>query len=192
MRRCLGVLGTVLLIVSAGNSLKADLGSARSAYEQGDYATALDEFRRLAEKGNPEAQFYLGSMYRKSHGVPTDNAEAVKWFYLAAREGHAKAQFNLGFMYYNGLGVEQNRSEALKWYRLAATKGDPWAQNNLGLMYRDGRRADRDYVEAYKWLSLAAAQGFVLARKNRDDLASEMTAGQIDEAEKMAESFEPK
>ena len=128
----------------------------------------------------------------RATACPPDNAEAVKWFYLAAREGHAKAQFNLGFMYYNGLGVEQNRSEALKWYRLAATKGDPWAQNNLGLMYRDGRRADRDYVEAYKWLSLAAAQGFVLARKNRDDLASEMTAGQIDEAEKMAESFEPK
>jgi uncharacterized protein len=34
-----------------------------AAYKRGDYDTALQLFRPLANPGNPSAQFYLGSMY---------------------------------------------------------------------------------------------------------------------------------
>jgi uncharacterized protein len=35
----------------------------QAAYQIGDYATALEIFRSLAEQGNASAQFNLGVMY---------------------------------------------------------------------------------------------------------------------------------
>ncbi len=55
-----------------------------TAYQRGDYATALREFRRLAEQGDAEAQFNLGSMYYHGYGVPQDYVQAHMWYKLAA------------------------------------------------------------------------------------------------------------
>ena len=49
-----------------------------TAYNAGDYATALREWRPLAEQGNADAQYNLGMMYDEGEGVPQDDAEAVK------------------------------------------------------------------------------------------------------------------
>src|SRR5207244_1543580 len=40
----------------------ADLAAGRRAFREGDYATALREFRTLVGEGNSEAQFFLGVM----------------------------------------------------------------------------------------------------------------------------------
>ena len=80
----------------------------------------FEELLRLAEQGDAKAQYNLGVMYRKGHGVPQNDAEAVKWYRKSAEQGDAHAQFNLGFMYNNGKGVPQNDAEAAKWYRKAA------------------------------------------------------------------------
>ena len=69
-----------------------------AAYDRGDYATALKEFRPLAEQGNADAQFNLGFMYENGLGVPQDYAEAVKWYRNAAEQGYAQGQANLGLM----------------------------------------------------------------------------------------------
>ena len=61
------------------------------AEEQGDYATALSLWRRLADQGNPRAQGKLGGMYYNGHGVAQDYAEAVKWFRLAADPNNTKS-----------------------------------------------------------------------------------------------------
>jgi len=45
-----------------------------AAYDRGDYATAFEEFRPLAEQGNDDAQFNLGVMYGNGQGVPQDYA----------------------------------------------------------------------------------------------------------------------
>ena len=58
----------------------------RGAYESGDYAVALGLLRPLAERGDAEAQYNLGVMYRNGQGVPHDDAEAVKWYRLAAEQ----------------------------------------------------------------------------------------------------------
>ena len=67
-----------------------------AAWKRGDYATALREFRPLAEQGNAKAQNELGLMYDKGRGVPQDNAEAAKWYRMAAVQGYAKGQLALG------------------------------------------------------------------------------------------------
>ncbi len=69
----------------------ADLGSAMAAYKAGETGPAADEFRRLAEAGDADAQYMLGYLYAMGDGVPQDYVEAHKWFNLAAAGGKAVA-----------------------------------------------------------------------------------------------------
>ena len=62
----------------------AGMKEGDAAYKRGDYATALREFRPLAEQGVAAAQFYLGINYDKGQGVPQDSVLAHMWFNLAA------------------------------------------------------------------------------------------------------------
>jgi hypothetical protein len=48
------------------------------AYDHGDYETAFQEFKPLAEQGNAKVQYNLGLMYDFGLSVPQDNAEAIK------------------------------------------------------------------------------------------------------------------
>ncbi len=96
-----------------------------AAYQRGDYATALNEFLRLAEEGNCGAQYNLGVMYRNGLGVPRVYARAVKWYRKAAEQGYAEAQNILGSMYDNGQGVPQDYAQAHMWYNLVASRLPP-------------------------------------------------------------------
>ena len=93
------------------------------AYDKGDYATAINIFKPLAEKGHPVAQLTLGKMYYFGQGVPQDYKEAVKWYRLAAEQGYADAQSFLGVMCFFGKGVVQDYVTAHKWANLAAANG---------------------------------------------------------------------
>ena len=101
-------LTVAVLLGSAGMSWSADFDKGLAAAQSGDYATALREWKPLAEQGNAVVQFYLGWMYNNGRGVPQDYETAVKWFTLAAEQGNASAQSNLGWMYDNGRGVSQD------------------------------------------------------------------------------------
>jgi len=58
--------------------------------EAGDYETALREFRDLAEKGDADAQFFLGVMYQEGYGVAGDFIIAHMWFNIAAASGDSE------------------------------------------------------------------------------------------------------
>ena len=97
--------------------------TAESAYVRGDYPGALGGWQGRAEKGDPEAQYGLGYMYRNGQGVPQDYKEAAKWYGKAAAQGLAKAQVKLALMYAKGHGMPQNYVQAHKWFNLAAAQG---------------------------------------------------------------------
>ncbi len=78
------IIAVLLLTALAGTAVAGPFEDAVSAYERGDYATALREFRVLAEQGNAEAQTRLGTMYLRGIGVPQDAAEAERWYREAA------------------------------------------------------------------------------------------------------------
>jgi TPR repeat protein len=91
--------------------------------------------------------------------------------------------------YEKGQGVPRDYQEAVKWYRLAAAQGHQSAQINLGVMYADGTGVRQDFVRAHMWFSLAAASSGDsgdTATKNRDRIASKVTAEQIAAAQEMA------
>ncbi len=57
------------------------------AWGRGDYDTAVQEFRLLAEQGHAQAQVNLGIIYSQGRGVPKDNVQAYRWYTLAAGQG---------------------------------------------------------------------------------------------------------
>ncbi len=69
-------IAVLLLAALAGTAVAGPLEDAFSAYERGDYATALREFRVLAEQGDANAQYNFGVMYSTGHGVPQDYTKA--------------------------------------------------------------------------------------------------------------------
>ena len=189
MRR---ILFAVFLIVACATGAAADsYEDAVSALGRRDFTLAVRLFRPLAEQGNLRAQVSLGRMYHGGHGVPQDYQEALKWFRKAAEQADAQAQSMLGGMYANGLGISQDYQEAVKWYRKAAQQGNINAQNNLGRIYANGKRGvPQDFVRAHTWYTVAAAavsgDGVETAVRNRDGVASRMTAVQIEKAQEMA------
>ena len=130
------VLTIAMLIVLAAPAW-AGFDEGVAAYTRGEYATALREFRPLAEQGDPRAQGYLGFMYSHGQGVPQDYAEAVKWYRKAAAQGQAHAQNNLGFMYGNGQGVPQDYVQAHFWFNLAASHVPPGTFRDMAVENRD-------------------------------------------------------
>jgi len=63
---------------------EGDFDAGDAEYFQGDYATAVREWRPLAEQGHAKAQFYLGVMYGFGQCVPRDYVQAHMWFNVAA------------------------------------------------------------------------------------------------------------
>ena len=72
---------------------------------------------------------------------------------------------------------------------IAARSGAKDALFNLGLLYSSGRDRQPDLVTAHKWFNLAAMQGNGAARDYRSDLAKEMSAEEISEAQRMAREW---
>ena len=78
------LLLSLALVFSTGTvAVSQDFERGLGAYQDGDYATALQEWRPLAEQGVAQAQYNLGLMYDNGWGVPQDYQEAVKWFRLS-------------------------------------------------------------------------------------------------------------
>ena len=120
----------LLLIFSCATAWAADFAKGLAAAGAGDFATALAEWKPLAEQGDAKAQYNLGVMYDKGQGVIEDHKEAVKWYRLAAEQGGASAQNNLALMHATGQGVIQDTVYAHMWWNLAAANGDEMARGN--------------------------------------------------------------
>ena len=105
-------------------------------------------------------------MYAAGHGVPKDNAEALKWYRKAVNQGDAQAQYHLGGMYLNGEGVPQNYAEAVHWFRKAADLGNVDAQYWLGYFYFQGRIVPENPTESAKWYRKALNRGWLTRNVN--------------------------
>lgn len=117
--------------------------------------------------------------------------QAARLFSPLAEQGVASAQFYLGLMHEKGRGVRQDHSLAWTWFRKAAAQGYAGPQNNLGLIYERGRGVRKDVVRALMWYTLAAVllngDEKKTAVKRRDHLVAQMTATQIEQAQKLAQ-----
>ena len=73
---------------------------------------------------------------------------------------------------------------------LDAARGDPEAYYELGVVYSTGASgAIIDLIEAHKWFNLAAVRGHQAAQCCRAEVADEMTAREIAEAQTRARAW---
>lgn len=71
-----------------------------------------------------------------------------------------------------------------------AARGDTTALFDLGVAYSTGSGGvDVDLIEAHKWFNLAALNGLEEAQRCRADIAEEMTAREIAEAQRQARAW---
>jgi cell division septation protein DedD len=137
--------------VVAAPSVRAGL----AAWQAGDYALAIGNWRPLADRGDPDAQYDIAQAYFLGRGVPQNSNLAEQWYERAARQGHEEAQANYGLLLFqNG-----RRREAMPWIEQAANRGDPRAQYIYGTVLYNGDLAPADLPRAYAMMSRAAEAG---------------------------------
>ena len=124
----------VILVLLFGTPAFADFQKGMDAANRGDYATALKEWKPLAEQGNAKAQFNLGALYYAGQGVTKNYNAAAKWYKLAAEQGDADAQYNLGLMYSKGRGLIKDYTLAHMWSNIAASQGNKSAMNHRDIV----------------------------------------------------------
>ncbi len=67
---------------------QAEYQKALEFYYQWKFAEAAPFFQQAAEKGHPEAQLILGTLYQYGHGIQKDEQQAKHWTQEAAKQGH--------------------------------------------------------------------------------------------------------
>ncbi|MDX2208758.1 MAG: SPOR domain-containing protein [Sphingopyxis sp.] len=137
----------------------ADVKSGVDAWERGEYAAAVAQWRPLAIAGDPDAQFNLAQAYKLGRGLPVDLAEAEAWFRRAADQGHLQAEDNLGLV----LFTANKREAAMPYISRAAARGEPRAQYVLGTAHFNGDLASRDWALAYALTKRASDAGLQVA-----------------------------
>jgi TPR repeat protein len=122
-------------------------------------AQSIPELQRLANAGDPQAQFHLGLEYAAGQNVSFDYSQALAWYRKAAEKGVGGAEYNLALAYHNGLGVAKDESESTRWYQRAAEHGIADAQFTVGRAYETGRGVVQDRAKAIVWYRKAELKG---------------------------------
>lgn len=153
--RTTATLALLTFALSPLASAHADVRAGVEAWEAGDYARALREWRPLAQAGDADAQFNLGQAYKLGRGVTQDLAQAIAWFQRAASQGHIQAEDNLGLVLYES----GRRADAISWLERSAARGEPRAQYVLAAELFNGQIVTRDWVRAYALMKRSSDAG---------------------------------
>lgn len=179
------MLVALALLLAVVPSARAGFDQAAAAFDKGDYATALEELKPLAAKGDARSQYAMGVLAENGFGMPKDLKQAAAWYRKAAEQGNTDAQFNLGAMYEHGIGIPVNYAEAARWYRPAAEAGDIDALSNLGVLYEKGSGVPQDKVLALALYNVSVALDSNkngTAAANRQGLANRMSLDDVRKA----------
>lgn len=119
-----------------------------------------------AKRGDPVAQYRLGTLYALGKGVAKDYARAAPLLRAAADSGLAEAEYDYAVLCEKGLGVAQDPAQAITWYRKAAAQGNADATLSLGYAFAKGIGVGHDMSQAAQWFRRAAEMGVVDAQYN--------------------------
>ena len=137
-----------------GNNLARALlrqcGGSQSSFEE-----ALVD----AEKGNAEAQYYVGVCFQTGKdGAPVDPRQATKWLEAAANAGNADALCYLGLRIFAENGHYGSEEDGVRYLSSAAQKGHAVAQFHMAEFYWDGVHVRQDKDQAIMWYEKSAQQ----------------------------------
>ena len=131
-----------------------------------DYKEAKKYFKKSAEFGNIDAQYYLGLCYEEGTGTQKNSKLAFSWYLKAAEAGNDKAIEKIVYCYKNGYGTVKNNKEYARWFKKYIENCSPEQQYLIAEDYANGnyskgiskepntaislykKAADSDYVPA--------------------------------------------
>lgn len=150
---CVGLMFSIPM-----TALAQDFEAGLEAYTAGDYATANENWRPLAEQGDVLSQSYIGQAYLWGFGVEIDEDEGLKWLFLAAESGDANAQQAIGQHYLSDLEDFDRMVIGAKWYEMAGEQGHIGAQYQLYEIYMNGYGVEQDLAVSEMWHERFIAQ----------------------------------
>lgn len=155
------LFGIAIELATAG--VDEDFALGNTAYQGGDFASAMPLLRKAADAGHAQAQAVLASILDTSGA----DEEAVAYYRKSAAAGNLDGIYGLATMLAAGEGVKKDVQEARTFFVRAAEGGhkqsvvviaQAYIRGELGIA--DEQRYGKD---ALKWINLAADQGFVPA-----------------------------
>jgi TPR repeat protein len=153
---------------ASGGSGGSGSGSGGADGAPGKEESARDELvreavgllKKIAERGHPDAQYFLADCYANGIGSPKgkqDFDHAYPLFVLAAKHGHADAAYRAGTCYEKGWGCRKDAGKALQFYRKAAAQSHPGAMYRLATAELNGELGlKKSAREGVKWLKRSA------------------------------------
>jgi TPR repeat protein len=88
------IFAAIILVLTFATPMAAGpLEDGYAAYQRGDFATAMQIMRPLADQGHVTAQNVVGLLYYFNYGG--DYVSAYMWFNLAAAQGNSFAEMFL-------------------------------------------------------------------------------------------------
>jgi len=109
-----------IFMMDAARESTLDLNSLSPTQRDELTKEALSILRRLADRGYPQAQYYLADCYTNGIGCKHNNPDLEKafpLFVLAAKHGHVEASFRAALAYENAWGCRRDPLKALQFYR---------------------------------------------------------------------------
>lgn len=177
----------IFMAAALASPAQSNTADGVAAWERRDYKTALEQWRKAADKGDTDARFNLGQAFRLGWGVPVDAKKAEDFYRQAADQGHVQAADNYGLaMFRNG----QPRA-AIPFLERAAARGDPRAQYVLGTMLFNGTDIKKDWPRAYALLSRSAKGGVSQAEKSLAQMDKYVSADQRRQGLALADRMAP-
>jgi len=154
-RLALILLALALTVISV---YADDYQDGVNAYESKDYRTAFIKLKPFAEKGDADAQFFLGWMYDSYFDLEdiSNKPPEVQEFLEGARdlssEDLASIRDKLSTQEFlkGQARIGVRKKEAVRWFRLAAQQSHAEAQLHLGVMFAEGKGVPQNYIEAHK------------------------------------------
>jgi len=145
-----------MFVPEDGENLSEKTREAYSLYRSGNFAQAVETFKKEAKGGDEAAIFALGALLQEGRtklisGSPED------YFTAAAKKDYAPAQFNLARM----LVVDPERvSEGVSWMEKAAENGSRKGMLFCAVSSLEGASGfEKDPAAALKWLTKADEAG---------------------------------
>jgi TPR repeat protein len=147
-QRALATLATLAIAIAASLTLAGQVtagpveegrlclrGSERTP---ADLPRAFKLFSGAAQKGDPQAAYYLGMMYQNGMAVARDMKAAAHWLQFAANRQTPAAMYALAKLYLAGDGVKRDDIAARRWIEKAADLEYPEAVMAMAIGLRDG------------------------------------------------------
>ena len=86
----LGLILITLIMLPGSYYISTYFKNRKAKPKQEAVNYTLEEAQKLAEKGDPEAQFQLGMRFQFGEEVDTDKTKADSWFRKSAGQGYYK------------------------------------------------------------------------------------------------------